>query len=102
MTGRSSGWSESGPRVWSADSGSRRPVRDRIRTRQGHGIIRTIEKLFGTSPFRLLVEHTRRVHETVELIRPLLEAYLEEDWDRCEELHDENTGDLLRMMRARQ
>lgn len=51
--------------------------------------MRTIEKLFGKSPFGPLVEHTRRVHATVELIRPFLEAYLEEDWSRCEELHQE-------------
>ena len=51
--------------------------------------MRTIQDLFGTSPFGPLVEHTRRVHRTVELIRPLLEAYLAEDWARCEELHDE-------------
>ena len=51
--------------------------------------MRTIQDLFGKSPFGPLVEHTRRVHRTVELIRPLLEAYLSEDWARCEELHDE-------------
>ena len=51
--------------------------------------MRTIQELFGKSPFGPLVEHTRRVHRTVELIRPLLEAYMAEDWDRCEELHDE-------------
>lgn len=51
--------------------------------------MRTIEKLFGKSPFGPLVEHTRRVHDTVQLIRPFLEAYLARDWERCEELHDE-------------
>ncbi len=51
--------------------------------------MRTIEKLFGKSPFRPLVEHTRRVHATVELVRPFLEAYLAEEWERCEELHGE-------------
>lgn len=51
--------------------------------------MRTIHELFGKSPFGPLVEHTRRVHRTVELVRPLLEAYLAEDWDRVEELHDE-------------
>lgn len=51
--------------------------------------MRTIHELFGKSPFGPLVEHTRLVHRTVELIRPLLEAYMAEDWDRCEELHDE-------------
>lgn len=51
--------------------------------------MRTIEKLFGKSPFGPLVEHTRRVHATVEQIRPFLESYLAEEWERCEELHDE-------------
>ena len=51
--------------------------------------MRTIEKLFGKSPFGPLVEHTRRVHATVEKIRPFLEAYLAGEWERCEELHGE-------------
>lgn len=51
--------------------------------------MRTIEKLFGKSPFRPLVEHTERVHATVQHIRPFLEAYLDEDWDRCEEMRRE-------------
>lgn len=51
--------------------------------------MRTIEKLFGKSPFGPLVEHTRRVHATVEKVRPFLEAYLAGEWDRCEALHDE-------------
>lgn len=51
--------------------------------------MRTIEKLFGKSPFGPLVEHTRRVHATVERIRPFLEAYLAADWDGCEEMHAE-------------
>ena len=49
--------------------------------------MRTFHQLFGKSPFTLLVEHTRRVHRTVELIRPLFEAFLSEDWDRCETLY---------------
>jgi predicted phosphate transport protein (TIGR00153 family) len=51
--------------------------------------MRTIHRLFGKSPFGPLVQHTRRVHETVELVRPLLEAFFEEDWERCEELYEE-------------
>lgn len=51
--------------------------------------MRTIEKLFGKSPFGPLVEHTRRVHATVERIRPFLEAYLAADWEGCEEMHSE-------------
>ena len=36
--------------------------------------MRTIHRLFGKSPFGPLIEHTRRVHETVKLLHPLLEA----------------------------
>ena len=49
--------------------------------------MRTFHQLFGKSPFALLVEHTRRVHRTVELIRPLFEAFLEQDWEECERLY---------------
>jgi predicted phosphate transport protein (TIGR00153 family) len=50
--------------------------------------MRTFHKLFGTSPFTLLVEHTRRVHRAVELIRPLFDAFLDQDWERCETLYN--------------
>ncbi len=49
--------------------------------------MRTIFQLFGKSPFGPLVEHTRRVHSTVELISPLFEAFLAEDWERSRELY---------------
>jgi hypothetical protein len=49
--------------------------------------MRTIFQLFGKSPFGPLVEHTRRVHSTVELISPLFEAFLAEDWQRSRELY---------------
>jgi predicted phosphate transport protein (TIGR00153 family) len=49
--------------------------------------MRTIFQLFGKPPFGPLVEHTRRVHSTVELIRPLFEAFLAEDWERSRELY---------------
>ncbi|MFQ5889970.1 MAG: TIGR00153 family protein [Gemmatimonadota bacterium] len=51
--------------------------------------MRTIYELFGKSPFGPMVEHTHRVHATVELVRPLIEAFLAGDWDRCEELYRE-------------
>ena len=50
--------------------------------------MRTFHQLFGKSPFALLVEHTRRVHRTVELIEPLFEAFLAEDWETCEALYE--------------
>lgn len=49
--------------------------------------MRTIFQLFGKSPFGPLVEHTRRVHSTVELISPLFEAFLAEDWERSRKLY---------------
>ncbi len=51
--------------------------------------MRTIFQLFGKSPFGPLVEHTRRVHSTVELISPLFEAFLAEDWQRSRELYEQ-------------
>ncbi len=44
-------------------------------------------RFFGPSPFGHLHEHTRKVHECVELIRPLTEALLAEKYDTIEELH---------------
>ena len=41
-----------------------------------------IRKLFGASPFRLLVEHTKKVHDCVLLIRPITEALLAEDHEK--------------------
>lgn len=49
--------------------------------------MRTIVELFGKSPFKPLTEHTEKVHETALLIRPLFEAFLEEDWGRTEETY---------------
>jgi predicted phosphate transport protein (TIGR00153 family) len=46
-----------------------------------------LSSLFGKSPFGPIIEHTKRVHECVKLIRPLADALLEEDYDRIEQLH---------------
>ncbi len=48
-----------------------------------------IRKLFGASPFRLLVEHTKKVHDCVLLIRPISEALLAEDHEKLDALHNE-------------
>jgi len=63
--------------------------------------VRTFVKLFGKSPFAPLVEHTRRVHAAVELIRPLFEAFLGAEWERCEEIYKrisklEHKADLVK------
>jgi predicted phosphate transport protein (TIGR00153 family) len=44
-------------------------------------------RLLGKSPFRQVVEHTKKVHECVKLIRPLAEALLEEDYEKIDQLH---------------
>lgn len=47
-----------------------------------------IQELFGKSPFGPLVEHTKKVHECVEMIRPLMEALINEDYDEIRRLQD--------------
>ena len=47
-----------------------------------------LQKLFSESPFRALSEHTAKVHECVELIRPIVDALLKEDFDKINELQD--------------
>lgn len=47
-----------------------------------------IQELFGKSPFGPLVEHTKKVHECVEMIRPLMEALISEDYDEIRRLQD--------------
>lgn len=48
-----------------------------------------VKKLFGTSPFGALAEHTKKVHDCVELLRPLVEAFIEGDHDKIEQLRHE-------------
>jgi len=60
-----------------------------------------IGELFGKSPFGPLVEHSKKVHECVELLWPLLEALVEEDYDRIHSLHSkmsrlEHEADLIK------
>jgi len=47
-----------------------------------------IHELFSKSPFVSLVEHTKKVHECVEVIRPLMEALVNEDSDEIRKLQD--------------
>jgi len=47
-----------------------------------------MRELFGKSPFRPLVEHTRKVHECVKLVRPLMEACIREDYEEIHRLQD--------------
>lgn len=47
-----------------------------------------IQELFGKSPFGPLVEHTKKVHECVEMVRPLMEALVHEDYEEIHKLQD--------------
>ena len=49
--------------------------------------MRSIAGLFGRSPFRPLAQHTERVNDTVQLVRPLMEAFLAGDWVKTDELY---------------
>ncbi len=50
--------------------------------------MKVLDKFFAPSPFIQLHEHSKKVHECVELIRPLTNALLEENYERIEELHN--------------
>ena len=45
--------------------------------------------IFGRSPFKPLVEHARKVHECVSMIRPVAEAILAGDTKKLAELQHE-------------
>lgn len=51
--------------------------------------MRLVGKFFGASPFKLLVEHTREVHECVKLVKPLTAALIAGDHEKIEALHHE-------------
>ena len=48
-----------------------------------------ISDLFGKSPFGPLVEHTRKVHECVKMVRPLAEALADENYEEIHRLQDQ-------------
>lgn len=50
--------------------------------------MKVLSRIFGPSPFPELHEHTRKVHQCVELVRPLVNALLEENYQKIEELHN--------------
>ena len=56
--------------------------------------------LFGKSPFGPIVEHSKKVHECVELLWPLMEALIDEDYDTIMGFHSkmsrlEHEADIL-------
>ena len=48
-----------------------------------------IKELFGRSPFGALVEHTKKVHACMKLVRPLIDALVKEDYQEVHRLQDE-------------
>lgn len=48
-----------------------------------------IGEILGKSPFGPLLEHTKKVHECVKLVRPLAEALVNEDYEEVHRLQDE-------------
>lgn len=51
--------------------------------------MKTLNKLFGESPFEHLVEHAQKVHACVNLIRPIADAILAGDMERLRDLQGE-------------
>ena len=51
--------------------------------------MRSLTGLFGRSPFEPLIEHARKVHQCVALVRPVAEAIIAGDTKRLEELQHE-------------
>jgi len=47
-----------------------------------------LSKFFAPSPFVQLHEHSKKVHECVELLRPLADALIAQDYEKIEELHN--------------
>ncbi len=60
-----------------------------------------IADLFGKSPFGPIVEHSKKVHECVELLWPLMEALVAEEYGTIRKLHSkmsrlEHEADLIK------
>lgn len=45
--------------------------------------------LLGKSPFGALLEHTKRVHECVKCVQPLIETFLSREFDKIDAHHNE-------------
>lgn len=63
--------------------------------------MRSLNELFGKSPFPSLVEHARKVHECVALVRPIADGVLTGDVNKLKELQHqmsktEYEADLLK------
>lgn len=51
--------------------------------------MRTFFDLFARSPFEPLTRHAEKVHEVVDQVRPLTEAFLAEDWAETERIYEQ-------------
>ncbi|MBI4539049.1 MAG: TIGR00153 family protein [Gemmatimonadetes bacterium] len=51
--------------------------------------MRTILELFAKSPFEPLTRHARKVYDVTGQVRPLMEAFLAENWERTREVYEE-------------
>ena len=63
--------------------------------------MRVIAGLFGRSPFGPLAQHTERVQQTVQLLRPLFETFMAGEWQRTHETYKqisklEHKADLIK------
>jgi predicted phosphate transport protein (TIGR00153 family) len=63
--------------------------------------MRSLLTLFGSSPFEPLVEHAKKVHECVAMVRPIADGIIGGDMDRLRELQHlmsktEYEADLLK------
>jgi len=63
--------------------------------------MRNLGDIFGKSPFEAMVEHARKVHECVAMVRPIADAILAADMARLNELQDritttEHEADLIK------
>jgi predicted phosphate transport protein (TIGR00153 family) len=63
--------------------------------------MRSVLGLFGRSPFKPLADHAERVHETVELVPGLVDAFMEGKWDATQKTYErisklEHKADVLK------
>lgn len=63
--------------------------------------MRSIFSIIGKSPFGPLARHTEKVHETVSVVRPLMQAFIVGDWEQTEALYQrisklEHKADILK------
>jgi predicted phosphate transport protein (TIGR00153 family) len=48
-----------------------------------------LDKLFGKSPFGPVIEHAKKVYECIDLVNPVIKAWLSEDWKQIDKLSKE-------------